>query len=46
VGAGRDALSSATSVLREEVAHANLGAKVGEVADKVVEGMTEAGSRG
>jgi hypothetical protein len=28
VGAGRDALSSATSVLREEVAHADLGADV------------------
>ena len=46
VGAGRDALSSAASVLREEAAHADLGAKVGELADKVVQGVTEGGSRG
>jgi ElaB/YqjD/DUF883 family membrane-anchored ribosome-binding protein len=46
VGAGRDALSSAAGVLREEVAQADLGAKVGELADKVVQGVTEGGSRG
>ena len=41
VGAGRDALSSAAGVLREEVRRADLGAKVGEIADKVVEGATK-----
>ena len=46
VGAGRDALSSAAGVLREEVAHADLGAKVGDLADKVVQGVTNGGSRG
>ena len=45
VGAGRDALSSAAGVLREEVAHADLGAKVGDLADKVVQGVTNGGSR-
>ena len=43
VGAGRDALSSAAGVLREEVAHADLGAKVGDLADKVVQGVTDGG---
>ena len=46
VGAGRDALSSAAGVLREEVAHADLGAQVGKLADKLVQGVTEGGSRG
>jgi hypothetical protein len=46
VGAGRDALSSAAGVLREEAAHADLGAKVGELADKVVQGVTTGGLRG
>jgi hypothetical protein len=46
VGAGRDALSSAAGVLREEVGRADLGAKVGELADKVVQGVTDGGSRG
>ena len=46
VEAGREALSSAGGVLREEVAHADLGAKVSELADKVVQGVTEGGSRG
>jgi hypothetical protein len=45
VGAGRDALSSAAGVLREEVAHADLGAKVGDLADKVVQGVTNGPSR-
>lgn len=39
VGAGREALSSAAGVLREEVAHADLGGKASELADKVVEGV-------
>lgn len=46
VSAGRDALSSAAGVLREEVAHADLGAKVSDLADKVVRGVTDGGSRG
>jgi hypothetical protein len=45
VGAGRDALSSAAGVLREEVAHADLGAKVGDLADKVVQGVTNGSSK-
>jgi len=45
VGAGRDALSSAAGVLREEVANADLGAKVSNFADKVVKGVADAGSR-
>jgi hypothetical protein len=46
VGAGRDALSSAAGVLREEVAHADLGAKVGDLADKMVKGVTDSAARG
>lgn len=46
VGAGRDALSSAAGVMREEVARADLGTKVGELADKVVQEVTEGGSSG
>jgi hypothetical protein len=42
VGAGRDALSSAAGVLREEVANADLGAKVSDLADKAVQGVAEA----
>jgi hypothetical protein len=38
VNAGRDALSSATDVLRKEVANADLGSRVGELADKLVAG--------
>ncbi|HZB52278.1 MAG TPA: hypothetical protein VE527_01550, partial [Reyranella sp.] len=45
VGAGREALSSAAGVLREEVANADLGAKVGDLADKVVKGVTDGASR-
>ena len=45
VGAGRDALSSAAGVLREEVAHADLGAKVSDLADKVVQGVANGASR-
>jgi hypothetical protein len=45
VGAGRDALSSAAGVLREEVVNADLGAKVSDLADKVVQGVTNGASR-
>jgi hypothetical protein len=45
VGAGRDALSTAAGVLREEVAHADLGAKVSDLADKVVQGVANGASR-
>jgi len=49
VGAGRDALASATGVLREEVRKADLGTKVsekvGELTDKVVEGVAGATSK-
>jgi hypothetical protein len=45
VDAGREALSSAAGVLREEVANADLGAKVGDLADKVVKGVTDGASR-
>jgi hypothetical protein len=46
VGAGREALSSAAGVLREEVAHADLGAKVSDLADKMVKGVTDGAARG
>ena len=45
VGAGRVALSSAAGVLREEVAHADLGAKVSDLADKMVQGVTNGSSK-
>ena len=45
VGAGRDALSSAAGVLREEVAQADLGAKVSDLADKVVQGVANGSAR-
>ncbi|HLM15966.1 MAG TPA: hypothetical protein VK362_26420 [Reyranella sp.] len=45
VGAGREALSSAAGVLREEVAHADLGTKVSDLADKVVQGVANGASR-
>jgi len=45
VGAGRDALSSAAGVLREEAAQADLGAKVSDLADKVVQGVTNGSSK-
>ncbi len=45
VGAGRDVLSSAAGVLREEVAQADLGSKVGELADKVVQGVADGRAR-
>jgi len=46
VGAGRDALSSAAGVLRNEVAQADLGAKVGDLADKVVKSVSDSAARG
>ena len=39
VGAGRDALASAAAVVRQEVATADLGEKVGTFADKVMQGV-------
>jgi hypothetical protein len=41
VGAGRDALASAAEVLKEEAAKADIGGKVTEIADKVVQGATK-----
>jgi hypothetical protein len=46
VGAGREALSSAAGVLREEVAQADLGSKASELADKVVQGVAGGSTRG
>jgi hypothetical protein len=45
VGAGREALSSAAGVLREEVAQADVGAKVSDLADKVVQTVTNGSSK-
>ena len=41
VGAAREGLSTAASVIREEAQSADLGAKVGELADKVVHNVTK-----
>ncbi|MFZ5780924.1 MAG: hypothetical protein ACOY4R_12070 [Pseudomonadota bacterium] len=41
VGAGRDALSGAAEIVREEVEKADFGGKVDEVADRIVEGMAQ-----
>jgi ElaB/YqjD/DUF883 family membrane-anchored ribosome-binding protein len=41
VGAGREALSTAADVIREEARSADLGGKVGELADKVVQNVTK-----
>lgn len=46
VGAGREALSTAANVLREEVAQADLGSKASELADKVVQGVAGGSTRG
>jgi hypothetical protein len=43
-GVGASAVGA--GVRRAEVAQADLGAKVGELADKVVQDVTEGGSRG
>jgi len=40
VGAGREALASAAGIVRDEAAAADLGGKVGALADKVVQGVT------
>jgi broad specificity phosphatase PhoE len=40
VGAGRDALASAADVLKAEAGKADIGGKVGEIADKVVQSVT------
>lgn len=39
VGAGREAMATAADVVKEEVAKADIGAKVGDIADKVVQGV-------
>jgi len=39
--AGREALSGAANVVRQEVAGADIGAKIGDIADKVVHNVTK-----
>ena len=41
VDAGRDALASAADVLKAEASNADIGGKVGEIADKVVQSVTK-----
>ena len=41
IGAGREALASAADVVRQEAAAADLGAKVGALADKVLQGVSK-----
>ncbi len=41
VGAGRDALATAAEVVKQEAQNADLGGKVGDLADKVVHGITK-----
>jgi hypothetical protein len=41
VGVGREALSNATDVVRKEAASADLGVKMGQLADKVVQTVTK-----
>jgi hypothetical protein len=41
LGAGREALSSAANVVHEEVSTADVGAKMGDIADKVVQNLTK-----
>ena len=41
VGAGRDAVTTAADVLKAEVGNADIGGKVGEIADKVVQSVTK-----
>ena len=41
VGAGRDALATAADVLKAEASNADIGGKVGEIADKVVQSVTK-----
>lgn len=39
VGAGREAMATAADVVKEEVARSDIGGKVGDIADKVVQGV-------
>ena len=41
LGAGRDALSGAANVVRQEVAAADIGTKMSDIADKVVQNVTK-----
>jgi phage-related protein len=41
IGMGREALSNAADVVRKEAANADLGAKMGQLADKVVQTVTK-----
>jgi hypothetical protein len=41
VGAGREALSGAANVVREEVSTADIGAKMADIADQVVQNLTK-----
>jgi hypothetical protein len=41
LGAGREALSGAANVVRQEVAGADIGAKMSDIADKVVQNVTK-----
>ena len=41
LGAGKAALSSAANVVRQEVSSSDIGAKVGQIADKVVQNVTK-----
>jgi hypothetical protein len=41
LGAGREALSGAANVVRQEVAGADISAKIGDIADKVVQNVTK-----
>jgi hypothetical protein len=41
IGVGREALSNAADVVRKEAASADLGVKIGQLADKVVQTVTK-----
>jgi hypothetical protein len=41
LGAGREALSGAANVVRQEVAGAEIGSKISDIADKVVQNVTK-----
>ena len=41
VGAGRDAVTTAADALKAEASNADIGAKVGEIADKVVQSVSK-----
>jgi hypothetical protein len=45
VGMGREALSGAAGVLSEEVGRADIGAKVGQLADKVMQGVKDSAQK-